>query len=103
MDASGVQVNSTWPFSTSTARIWTISPIGGGGRWPSMTPLQYARPDIDATAAVVVIGSRQVINRDCSVPQTIEVVIRAPRKLIGLLSERQHSPTSGVCKPIGVY
>jgi hypothetical protein len=73
-----MQVNVTWPFSTSTTRIWMISQIGGGGKCPSMTPRQYARPDIDATAAVVVIGSRQVTNRDCSVPQTIEVVIRCP-------------------------
>src|SRR3974390_407141 len=78
MDASGVQVNVIRPFSTSTTRIRLSSPIGGGGKCPSVTALQYERPDIDAAVACVVIGSRQVINRDCSAPQPAVFAVSVP-------------------------
>jgi len=76
------------PFSTSTTLIRMSSLIGGGGRCPSMTALQYARPDIDATVSCVAIGSRQLITRDCCAPKRVscETLMSQPfRKLIGLL------------------
>src|ERR1700756_1256785 len=71
MDMSGVQENAMEPFSTSTTRIRMSSLTGGGGKGPSMTALQYASPDIDATVACVAIGSCQPITRDCCAPRRV--------------------------------